>query len=94
MQNNQSNELNLDILFLDIARFIVEYQNASISSIQREFGIQYARAGRIVDQLEIVGIIHGNPRVVLIKDQSELKGHLEFRGLSIDVQLKKEQASI
>lgn len=93
MKNNQNNELNFDILFLDIARFVVESQNASISAIQQEFGIPYARAGRIVDQLEIVGIIHGDPRVVLIKNQSDLKFHLEFQGLSIGVQSKKEEAS-
>lgn len=93
MQNNQSNEMNLDILFLDIARFVVESQNASIPAIQREFGIPYARAGRVVDQLEIVGIIHGDPRVVLIKNQSDLKFHLEFQGLSIGVQSTKEEAS-
>jgi len=93
MQNKRNNELNLDILFLDIARFVVETQNASISAIQREFGIPYARAGRIVDQLEIVGIIQGDPKVVLIKNQSDLKFHLEFQGLSIGVQSKKEEAS-
>ena len=46
-----------DPLFEEAARLIVANQQGSTSLIQRKFSIGYNRAGRIVDQLEVAGII-------------------------------------
>lgn len=46
------NEEEFDPLFKDAVRLIVKSQNASISRLQRAFGIGFPRAGKIIDQLE------------------------------------------
>ncbi len=46
-----------DELFEEAARMIVGLQQGSTSLIQRKLAIGYNRAGRIVDQLEAVGIV-------------------------------------
>ena len=46
-----------DTLFEEAARVIVMHQQGSTSLIQRKMSIGYNRAGRIIDQLEAVGII-------------------------------------
>ena len=54
----------------DAIRTVVEVGQASTSFIQRRFKVGYARAGRIIDQMEARGIISGyegsKPRQVLI----------------------------
>lgn len=59
-----------DPLFLDIARMIVNSNNASTSFLQRHYLIGYNRAGRIMDQMEAAGIVGpaqgGKPRNVLV----------------------------
>jgi len=66
-----------DPLFEEAARLIVANQQGSTSLIQRKFSIGYNRAGRIVDQLEIAGIIGPNEgskaRQVLIPDEYHLE---------------------
>ena len=66
-----------DPLFEEAARLIVASQQGSTSSIQRKFSIGYNRAGRIVDQLEVAGIIGPNEgskaRQVLIMDEYSLE---------------------
>ena len=66
--------------FLDEAiELVVENQQASTSYIQRRFKVGYARAGRIIDQMEERGIISGyngsKPREVLMSKErwQELK---------------------
>ncbi|MBR6285763.1 MAG: DNA translocase FtsK 4TM domain-containing protein [Bacteroidaceae bacterium] len=70
----------LDPMFKDAARHVVQTQQGSTSMIQRKFSIGYNRAGRIMDQLEqmgIVGAAHGSkPREVLIKDEVTLENAL------------------
>lgn len=66
----------LDDLFEDAARLLVSTQQGSTSLIQRRFSIGYNRAGRIIDQLEAMGIV-GPPegskaRQVLIQDEASL----------------------
>ena len=54
---------DLDPLFEDAARIIIESGTASTSAIQRKFQVGYNRAGRIMDQLErykIVGAYNGS----------------------------------
>lgn len=66
-----------DPLFEDAARLIVSTQQGSTSNIQRKFSIGYNRAGRIVDQLEVAGIIGPNEgskaRQVLVMDEYHLE---------------------
>ncbi|MGQ9846361.1 MAG: DNA translocase FtsK 4TM domain-containing protein [Bacteroidales bacterium] len=74
----------MDDLFPDVARFIVTSQVGSTSLIQRKFSIGYARAGRIMDQLEeakIVGPQEGSkPRQVLVQDINYLEQILKDLG--------------
>lgn len=50
---------DLDELFEDAAKLVVDSQQASISLLQRRFRIGYTRAARIVDDLEKSGIVGG-----------------------------------
>ena len=48
-----------DEYLIDAAKLVFEYQQASVSLLQRKFRIGYSRAGRLVDELESLGIISG-----------------------------------
>ena len=48
-----------DELLMDAARLVIQHQQASVSLLQRKFRIGYSRAGRIVDELEALGIVSG-----------------------------------
>ena len=67
---------NLDPTFEEVARLAVQPQQGSTSMIQRKFSIGYNRAGRLMDQLEVAGIVgpaHGSkPREVLVQGDVEL----------------------
>ncbi|MGE5329612.1 MAG: DNA translocase FtsK 4TM domain-containing protein [Deltaproteobacteria bacterium] len=62
-----------DVLLPQVADMIVDTGQASISIIQRRFKVGYARAARLIDQLEARGIIGGfegsKPRRVLMSKQ-------------------------
>lgn len=66
-----------DPLFEEAAKLIVSTQQGSTSNIQRKFSIGYNRAGRIVDQLEVAGIIGPNEgskaRQVLVDNEYQLE---------------------
>ena len=68
---------DVDERFKDTARLIVNSQSSLRSNLQRKLAISYARAGRILDQLEgagIVGPMEGSlPREVLVKDSDLLE---------------------
>lgn len=68
---------HLDPMFDEVARLIVSTQQGSTSMIQRKFSIGYNRAGRLMDQMEVAGIVgpaHGSkPREVLCQTESELE---------------------
>ena len=68
---------DLDPLFDDAARLLVMHQQGSTSLIQRRLKLGYNRAGRLIDQLEkmgIVGAFEGSKaREVLVKSESELE---------------------
>lgn len=49
--------LDRDPLFDEAARFVVTSSTASTSSLQRRFEIGYNRAGKIMDQMEAIGIV-------------------------------------
>jgi S-DNA-T family DNA segregation ATPase FtsK/SpoIIIE len=68
---------NRDELFEDAARIVVMNQLGSTSMIQRKFSIGYNRAGRIMDQLEMAGVVGpsegSKPRQVMIQDEYSLE---------------------
>ncbi len=72
---------DLDDMFEDAARLIVQNQHGSTSLIQRRLKLGYNRAGRIMDQLESMGIVGPNegskPREVLVYDEMELERYLD-----------------
>lgn len=72
---------DLDPLWEDAARLVVQNQHGSTSMIQRRLKLGYNRAGRIMDQLEALGIVGpaegSKPREVLIYDELELERYLD-----------------
>lgn len=48
---------DIDPMFEDAARVIVQHQQGSVSLLQRKLKLGYSRAARIVDQLEEAGIV-------------------------------------
>ena len=66
----------LDDRFEEAARTVVLNQRGSTSDLQRKLGMGYAKAGRVMDQLEAAGIVGpqngAKPREVLVKDIAEL----------------------
>ena len=75
----QENDDDTDPLLMEAIEDVVETGQASTSFIQRRFKVGYARAGRIIDQMEERGIISGfqgsKPREVLMSKErwKELK---------------------
>lgn len=72
---------NLDSMFEEVARLVVQTQQGSTSMIQRKFSIGYNRAGRLMDQLEVAGIVgpaHGSkPREVLCISEEDLQFRID-----------------
>lgn len=75
---------NKDELFEECARLVVGTQMGSTSMIQRKLSIGYNRAGRIMDQLEIAGVVGpsegSKARQVLIQDEYTLEQLLNSLG--------------
>ena len=77
--DSQDEDDNTDPLLMEAIDVVVETGQASTSFIQRRFKVGYARAGRIIDQMEERGIISGfqgsKPREVLMTKErwEELK---------------------
>ncbi|MBZ0203293.1 MAG: DNA translocase FtsK, partial [Ignavibacteria bacterium] len=65
-----------DDLFEEAARVIVRYQQGSVSLLQRKLKVGYARAARIVDELESAGVVGpfdgSKAREVLIETEAQL----------------------
>jgi S-DNA-T family DNA segregation ATPase FtsK/SpoIIIE len=65
----ETSDEELDALYDDAVNFVTEKRRVSISSVQRQFRIGYNRAARIVEQMEIQGVVstagHNGAREVL-----------------------------
>jgi S-DNA-T family DNA segregation ATPase FtsK/SpoIIIE len=65
----------LDELFEEAVKVICQYERGSASLLQRRLSIGYARAARIIDQLEAAGVVSpaegSKPREVLVQNAEE-----------------------
>jgi len=76
---------DVDPLLADAAKLIVVHQMGSTSLIQRKMSLGYNRAGRIMDQLQSLGVVGPNQgskaREVLILDEMSLSVMLQEKGI-------------
>jgi len=67
-------QIDRDELYDDVVQLVTEMQTASVSLLQRRFRIGYSRAARIIDQLELSGVVGpyegSKPRQVLVSKHS------------------------
>jgi len=72
---NSSNQPAEDELYEDAVAMVVDMQTASISLLQRRFRIGYNRAARIVDEMEMRGVVGpkegSKPREVLTQQEQD-----------------------
>ena len=79
LEAEQADDDGKDPLLMEAIDTVVDTRQASTSFIQRRFKVGYARAGRIIDQMEERGVISGyqgsKPREVLMSKErwQELK---------------------
>ena len=77
VSNGDINLDERDVLFDDAARVVVKHQQGSTSMIQRRLKLGYNRAGRIIDELEVAGIVGpfegSKARQVLVHDEMALE---------------------
>lgn len=70
-----------DNLFEDAIRIVCQYDRASASLLQRKLSVGYARAARILDQLEEAGIVGpgegSKPRDVLMRNAEEVLTNIQ-----------------
>lgn len=70
-----------DALFQEAIRVVCQHDRASASLLQRRLSVGYARAARILDQLEEVGIVGpgegSKPRDVLVRNAEEFLAGLQ-----------------
>ena len=71
----------LDDRFVEAAQLVVTTQRGSTSDLQRRLGMGYAKAGRVMDQLEKAGIVSpqegSKPRTVLVSSLDDLQAILD-----------------
>jgi DNA segregation ATPase FtsK/SpoIIIE, S-DNA-T family len=69
--------IDLDPMFEEAARVIVQHQQGSVSLLQRRLKLGYSRAARIVDQMEQAGIVGPNDgskaREVIVENMEQLE---------------------
>ena len=73
----KQNQEERDNLLEEAAKIVVQYQKGSASLLQRTLSVGYARAARILDELQTIGIVgptqDAKPREVLVSDERTLK---------------------
>ncbi len=74
-------EGDIDNLFKEAVKIVCQYDKASSSLLQRRLSIGYARAARIMDQLEASGVVSpsdgsSKPREVLVQNAEEFLASL------------------
>ena len=84
-QKAQQEDRELDDKFDEAAQIVVRHREASVSMLQRRLDIGWARAGRIIDQLEQAGVVGpyvgSKSRKVLVNSETDLQKLLaEFHG--------------
>ncbi len=76
---------DFDQLLPDAARLVITHQQGSTSLIQRKMKLGYNRAGRIMDQLEALGIVGpftgSKARDVMFHDLESLEQHMNSVGV-------------
>ena len=78
-RNEKNGDQEMDELFFEAAEIIIHTGQASASHLQRKMSIGYARAGRLIDQLQTNGVISAankqNQRDILmnLEDLQKLK---------------------
>lgn len=79
-KSDQSQEGSLDPMMSEAIKCVIEAGQASTSLLQRRLRVGYARAGRLVDEMEQMGIVGphegSKPRQVLINYQQFLEMNL------------------
>ena len=64
-----------DDLYPDAVALVTDMQSASVSMLQRRFRVGYARAARLIDEMEVRGVVGpyegSKPREVLVSKPSE-----------------------
>ena len=77
MNPNSPDGEDEDPMLWDAAEVVVQTQMGSTSSLQRRMKVGYARAGRIMDQLEMKGVVGpsdgSHPREVLVENVVDLE---------------------
>ena len=67
---SEEEEEGVDKIFVDALRLAIESGQISISMVQRRFSVGYARAGKLIDEMEKMGFVSpfegSKPRKVLI----------------------------
>ena len=63
-------DADVDDMIERAVEMVVQQGTASVSLLQRRLGVGYARAGRLVDAMERMGVVSGHegskPRTVLV----------------------------
>ncbi len=80
-----SNVDDIDEMFAEAAKIVVKNKIASVTFLQRRLKLGYARAARIMDELENIGVVgpleSGKNRLVLIETEEELEELLNTYGI-------------
>ncbi|KKR28588.1 hypothetical protein A2715_03260 [Candidatus Woesebacteria bacterium RIFCSPHIGHO2_01_FULL_39_32] len=71
-------DVEVDQLFREAVEVVCQYDRASASLLQRRLSVGYARAARILDQLQSAGVVSppegSKPREVLVRNPQEVFG--------------------
>ena len=69
----------VDDLLFDAIQYVVDRQEASVSTLQRRFRIGHSRAGALIDEMEQRGIVGphlgSKPREVLVTKEEYENGY-------------------